>query len=275
MRSQSKATGFISRCRLLGSQVPGILTAGTFYEQGGVVFYDVHDPDRTIVLELNHARRARNTRQANDGRRHATEPLADDTAPQLPVQAWDRAMVAQSTAYCSSPSAKYASRLNSRSYTRDDRLRTSTASQCSVILRQSVIGLKRAGYTRMSGHVVFYGSAERRGGRRRARARVLKRHDRARAESGKRRGGSQQRFCVGPGSVEIDRRARRQAAAHAAGPPAASQTDATRNRRHGRRGGTPAQAERRAAAKKKKGQDHERGGGRKQNTGRGEISTRR
>ena len=34
----------------------GILTAGTFYEQGGIVFYDVHDPERTIVLELDHER---------------------------------------------------------------------------------------------------------------------------------------------------------------------------------------------------------------------------
>jgi hypothetical protein len=44
---------------MLGTQVAGFLTAGTFYEQGGVVFYDVHDPDRTIVLELNHERFAR------------------------------------------------------------------------------------------------------------------------------------------------------------------------------------------------------------------------
>jgi hypothetical protein len=28
---------------------PGILTAGTFYQSDGAVFYDVHDPERTIV----------------------------------------------------------------------------------------------------------------------------------------------------------------------------------------------------------------------------------
>jgi hypothetical protein len=50
------ARGWWHGIRLLGSQIPGILTAGTFYEQGGVVFYDVHDPELTIVLELNHER---------------------------------------------------------------------------------------------------------------------------------------------------------------------------------------------------------------------------
>jgi len=40
----------------MGSNVPGILTAGTFYQQGELVFYDVHDPDKTIVLELDHER---------------------------------------------------------------------------------------------------------------------------------------------------------------------------------------------------------------------------
>jgi hypothetical protein len=53
------ARGWWHGIRMLGTQVPGFLTAGTFYEQGGVVFYDVHDPDRTIVLELNHERFAR------------------------------------------------------------------------------------------------------------------------------------------------------------------------------------------------------------------------
>jgi hypothetical protein len=40
--------------RIMGSNIPGVLTAGTFYQQGGIVFYDVHDPERTIVLELEH-----------------------------------------------------------------------------------------------------------------------------------------------------------------------------------------------------------------------------
>lgn len=60
VRSDAEAArGWWHGIRLLGTQVPGLLTAGAFYERGGVVFYDVHDPDRTIVLELNHERYAR------------------------------------------------------------------------------------------------------------------------------------------------------------------------------------------------------------------------
>jgi hypothetical protein len=50
------ARGWWHGIKLFGSQIPGVLTAGTFYEQGGIVFYDVHDPDGTIVLELDHER---------------------------------------------------------------------------------------------------------------------------------------------------------------------------------------------------------------------------
>jgi hypothetical protein len=50
------ARGWWHGLRLLGTQLPGVLTAGTFYENGGIVFYDVHDPDKTIVLELDHER---------------------------------------------------------------------------------------------------------------------------------------------------------------------------------------------------------------------------
>jgi len=48
------ARGWWHGLRLPGTQIPGILTAGTFYQSDGAVFYDVHDPERTIVLELDH-----------------------------------------------------------------------------------------------------------------------------------------------------------------------------------------------------------------------------
>ena len=48
------ARGWWHGFRLPGSQIPGVLTAGTFYQSDGAVFYDVHDPERTIVLELDH-----------------------------------------------------------------------------------------------------------------------------------------------------------------------------------------------------------------------------
>jgi hypothetical protein len=48
------ARGWWHGVRLMGTQVPGLLTAGSFYQHGGFVFYDVHDPERTIVLDLDH-----------------------------------------------------------------------------------------------------------------------------------------------------------------------------------------------------------------------------
>jgi hypothetical protein len=48
------ALGWWHGIRLPGTNIPGLLTAGTFYQQEGAVFYDVRDPERTIVFELEH-----------------------------------------------------------------------------------------------------------------------------------------------------------------------------------------------------------------------------
>jgi len=48
------ARGWWHGLRLPGTQIPGLLTAGTFYQDGEWVFYDVHDPEATIVMELDH-----------------------------------------------------------------------------------------------------------------------------------------------------------------------------------------------------------------------------
>jgi hypothetical protein len=48
------ARGWWHGLRLPGTQIPGVLTAGTFIQHDGAVFYDVHNPERTIVLELAH-----------------------------------------------------------------------------------------------------------------------------------------------------------------------------------------------------------------------------
>ena len=50
------ARGWWHGIRLAGTQVPGVITAGTFYQHGRRVFYDVHDPDNTIVIALDHER---------------------------------------------------------------------------------------------------------------------------------------------------------------------------------------------------------------------------
>jgi len=42
--------------KILGTYVPGILGAGTFYYHGDIVFWDVHDPANAIILTLDHER---------------------------------------------------------------------------------------------------------------------------------------------------------------------------------------------------------------------------
>jgi hypothetical protein len=48
------ARGWWHGLRLPGTQIPGLLTAGTFYQSDGAVFFDVHDPERTVVIDLDH-----------------------------------------------------------------------------------------------------------------------------------------------------------------------------------------------------------------------------
>jgi hypothetical protein len=48
------ARGWWHGLRLPGTQIPGVLTAGSFYQSDGFVFFDVHDPERTIVIDLDH-----------------------------------------------------------------------------------------------------------------------------------------------------------------------------------------------------------------------------
>ena len=38
-----------------GISIPGVLNAGTFHEGVRRIFWDVHDPDKAIVIELNNA----------------------------------------------------------------------------------------------------------------------------------------------------------------------------------------------------------------------------
>lgn len=40
----------------VGARIPGIIKVGTFYEQEGQVFWDVHHPDSTIIIELSDER---------------------------------------------------------------------------------------------------------------------------------------------------------------------------------------------------------------------------
>ncbi len=50
------ARGWWHGVRLPGTDIPGVITAGTFYQHGQRVFWDVHHPDNTIVIDLHDER---------------------------------------------------------------------------------------------------------------------------------------------------------------------------------------------------------------------------
>jgi len=50
------AHGWFHGIRAPGTNVPGVLTAGTFYQHGQWIFWDVHHPENTIVIELRDER---------------------------------------------------------------------------------------------------------------------------------------------------------------------------------------------------------------------------
>jgi len=50
------AHGWWHGFRIPGTNVPGVLTAGTFYQDGKRVFWDVAVPDNTVVIELKDER---------------------------------------------------------------------------------------------------------------------------------------------------------------------------------------------------------------------------
>ncbi len=50
------ARGWWHGFRMPGTQIPGVITAGTFYQHGQKVFWDVHDPEKTVVIELRDER---------------------------------------------------------------------------------------------------------------------------------------------------------------------------------------------------------------------------
>src|SRR5580658_7483581 len=50
------ARGWFHGLRVPGTDIPHVITAGTFYQRDGWVFFDVRDPEKTIVLELDHER---------------------------------------------------------------------------------------------------------------------------------------------------------------------------------------------------------------------------
>ena len=50
------ARGWWHGVKMPGSNIPGVLTAGSFYQYKEWTFWDVHDPDKTIVITLHDER---------------------------------------------------------------------------------------------------------------------------------------------------------------------------------------------------------------------------
>ncbi|MGB7729132.1 MAG: hypothetical protein WBL50_13950 [Candidatus Acidiferrum sp.] len=50
------AHGWWHGLRMPGTNIPGVLTAGTFYQDRKRVFWDVHNPDNTVVIQLKDER---------------------------------------------------------------------------------------------------------------------------------------------------------------------------------------------------------------------------
>src|SRR5271169_6919216 len=50
------ARGWWHGLRMPGTNIPGVLAAGTFYQHGQRVFWDVHNPDNTVVIQLRDER---------------------------------------------------------------------------------------------------------------------------------------------------------------------------------------------------------------------------
>ena len=48
------AMGWLEGFKLIGTKIPNIFRAGTFYQEGDLVFWDVHHAQNTIVILLDH-----------------------------------------------------------------------------------------------------------------------------------------------------------------------------------------------------------------------------
>ena len=52
-RAGQEAHEWFHGIRMPGTNLPGVITAGTFYEHQGRVFWDIHDPDKAVAIRLH------------------------------------------------------------------------------------------------------------------------------------------------------------------------------------------------------------------------------
>ncbi len=50
----SLTIGWFDAFKLAGTGLPGVFRAGTFYQHGDLVFWDVRHPERSVIVELVH-----------------------------------------------------------------------------------------------------------------------------------------------------------------------------------------------------------------------------
>ena len=50
------ARGWWHGLKMPGTSIPGVITAGTFYQDGKRIFWDVHHPEHTVVIDLRDER---------------------------------------------------------------------------------------------------------------------------------------------------------------------------------------------------------------------------
>jgi hypothetical protein len=78
-----------------GTSIPGVLNAGTFYEGVHRVFWDVHNPDKAIVIELNTPSDLINDLTLGSDNRY-DELIVEVSDPTESVERITRAIAAQS-----------------------------------------------------------------------------------------------------------------------------------------------------------------------------------
>jgi hypothetical protein len=60
------ALGWWKGLRAAGTYMPGVIAAGTFYQEGEKVFWDVHDPHKTVVIHLRDEKYSRLVIEVDD-----------------------------------------------------------------------------------------------------------------------------------------------------------------------------------------------------------------
>jgi hypothetical protein len=54
--ASEEAQTWLHGMRVGGTHIPGVISAGRFYSHGELVFWDVHEPDKAIAIELRDER---------------------------------------------------------------------------------------------------------------------------------------------------------------------------------------------------------------------------